>query len=106
MLKVLKGGDETYEHQSLAATIAIMIGVDTGFRSIMEEALGSFHAVSMEDVTWEEFEKNLPDPKCFSKARKVGFKEVRTSSVQSTVMWLRSASVGLAVHDTRVCAAG
>ena len=61
LLKTLKGNAEGYEHQSLAATIAIMIGADTGFRSIMESALGDFYAVSMGDVVWEEFEKNYPD---------------------------------------------
>eukprot|EP01046_Picozoa_sp_COSAG06_P007422 COSAG06_NODE_362_length_16812_cov_106.557710_13_plen_264_part_00 len=121
------GGDAgSYEHQSLAATIAIMIGADTGFRKIMESAMGDFYAgemrgegktpprpcgrpqfssckicpdrlgtnarklktnlafgfslariaVSMEDVAWDEFEKNYPDPNCFKKAKKVQFKEV------------------------------
>ena len=42
------GGDAgSYEHQSLAATIAIMIGADTGFRKIMESAMGDFYAGEM-----------------------------------------------------------
>ena len=48
----LGSDDSSYEHQSLAATIAIMIGADSGFRKIMESAMGDFYAVSMEDVAW------------------------------------------------------
>jgi hypothetical protein len=48
----LGSDDASYEHQSLAATIAIMIGADSGFRKIMESAMGDFYAVSMEDVAW------------------------------------------------------
>ena len=38
--------------------------------------LSCARAVSMEDVAWDEFEKNYPDPNCFKKAKKVQFKEV------------------------------
>ena len=70
------GAAGTYEHQVLGATIAIMIGRDSGFREIMEKAVGSLRSVSLSDVTWEEFEKNLPDPKCYEKSKPAAFKDI------------------------------
>ena len=54
LLRAMPGPGTTirHEHQSLATTIAIMIGADSGFRKIMEAAMGEFYAVSMEDVAW------------------------------------------------------
>ena len=66
----------SFDYQCLAATIAIMVGADANFRSIICKALGVLRAVSLADVTWDEFKQNTPDPRCYLKSRKVTFDQV------------------------------
>ena len=66
----------SFDFQCLAATIAVMVGADSNFRAILCKALGALRAVSMADVTWDEFRLNKPDPLCYSKSRPVSFEQV------------------------------
>jgi hypothetical protein len=66
----------SYDHQVLAATIAIMVGADSGFREILSQALGALRCVSRADVTWDEFKENTPNAKCFDKSRPISFKSI------------------------------
>ena len=66
----------SFDYQCLAATIAIMVGSDSGFRAIICRALDALRGISLENVTWEEFKENTPNPKCFEKSRPASFKQI------------------------------
>ena len=66
----------SFDFQCLAATIAIMVGADSSFRQIICKALETLRAVSMADVTWEEFRQNKPDPACYQKSKPANFESV------------------------------
>ena len=66
----------SFDFQCLAATISIMVGADANFRQILCKALDSLRAISMADVTWDDFRANTPDPKCYDKSRPVSFEQV------------------------------
>ena len=66
----------SFDFQCLAATIAVMVGADSGFRAIICKALGALRAISLENVTWDEFKENTPNPKCYEKSRPATFRQV------------------------------
>ena len=49
----------SFDYQCLAATIAIMVGSDSGFRAIICRALDALRGISLENVTWEEFKAGI-----------------------------------------------
>ena len=66
----------SFDFQCLAATIAVMVGADSNFRAILCKAVDALRAVSMADVSWDEFKANSPDTRCFEKSRPVTFDQV------------------------------
>lgn len=87
----------SFEHQVLAATIAIMvlsppwsvkfysenavsiaaqIGSDSDHHVAIQRALRDLRCVSLADVTWEDFSEGKPNPRCYKLSRPAEFKAV------------------------------
>ena len=74
--KATQSASISFEFQCLAATIAIMVGADSGFRAIICRAMDALRAIPLNAVTWDEFKENSPNPACYEKSRSASFKEI------------------------------